>query len=171
MSWDQAKSYCNSLHTGLARIRNTEENQRLLDIYSAGPAWIGLTQTVWTWSDGSSASFLPWTSGYPLMKGRLCSVLNITGNPPGIMDWDCSDTLPFFCYSRECFLSLCVTCKHNELVNCVICYSVQRKKYSVKVKISAGGTLNLADAASSDSLLKWVTWPFSFWIFAFAMFG
>uniref|UniRef100_A0A671YZR9 C-type lectin domain-containing protein n=1 Tax=Sparus aurata TaxID=8175 RepID=A0A671YZR9_SPAAU len=105
MTWTEAQSYCREHHTDLASVRNTAENQKVMDLLSAGQkAWIGLFRDSWKWSDGSILSFRHWNEGQPdNTGGKDACVAGNLRNSGAWMDVSCDLIKPFVCYS-ECYL-------------------------------------------------------------------
>lgn len=98
MTWLEAQSYCRKHHTDLASVRNTTENSVIKEVISAA-AWIGLFRNSWKWSDQSDVSIITWMPGKPdnRLESETCGyVYNSQA-----ADAQCSDIMPFFCYSGE----------------------------------------------------------------------
>ncbi|KAF4071303.1 hypothetical protein AMELA_G00271870, partial [Ameiurus melas] len=66
LTWSQAQTYCRTHHTDLASSLNSSDNNMLLQVRNIqGDSWIGLYRDTWKWSDGTSASNIPWYPGQP----------------------------------------------------------------------------------------------------------
>uniref|UniRef100_A0A671YZU8 C-type lectin domain-containing protein n=1 Tax=Sparus aurata TaxID=8175 RepID=A0A671YZU8_SPAAU len=100
MTWTEAQSYCREHHTDLASVRNTAENQKVMDLLSAGQsAWIGLFRDSWKWSDGSILSFRHWYKDQPdNTGGKDACVAGNLRNSGVWMDVSCDLIKPFVCY-------------------------------------------------------------------------
>uniref|UniRef100_A0A3B5A1N7 C-type lectin domain-containing protein n=1 Tax=Stegastes partitus TaxID=144197 RepID=A0A3B5A1N7_9TELE len=102
MDWVSAQAHCRNQNTGLARVRNQEENELLQKMASQQRVWIGMVRMSWTWLDGSEASFVPWKPSHPLSGGDAnCAVLDVNSGTLGVVDKSCAEKHPFFCYSSE----------------------------------------------------------------------
>ncbi|XP_063757349.1 putative C-type lectin domain family 20 member A [Eleginops maclovinus] len=132
--WPSAQAFCRERHTDLARVRNQLENEALIDVFNQSQIWIGLTQETLVWSDGREPSFIPWRPQEPQIHGASrCATLEVNSKPLGIVDKECTEQLPF------------------------VCYSDPLKKYLVKVKLGADDSVDMADPAVLESILKTVT--------------
>ncbi|XP_038148050.1 C-type mannose receptor 2-like [Cyprinodon tularosa] len=98
MNWTEAQSYCSEHYTGLAYVRNIEENQKVKKLIPAGQkTWIGLHKFLWIWVDGSQSSFRHWGSGEPSAADKLCAIANL-GNSGQWEELGCDELRPFVCY-------------------------------------------------------------------------
>ncbi|KAI4808303.1 hypothetical protein KUCAC02_000367 [Chaenocephalus aceratus] len=131
MDWASAQAYCREWHTDLARVRNQLDNEALQGLQILFWTWIGLNAESWAWSDGREASFIPWRP-QELLGVADCAALDVNSRPLGIVDKDCAEKLPFFCYTEP------------------------RKKYLVEVKLTADDSVDMTDQAVLDSILKTV---------------
>uniref|UniRef100_A0A671YZM0 C-type lectin domain-containing protein n=1 Tax=Sparus aurata TaxID=8175 RepID=A0A671YZM0_SPAAU len=105
MTWTEAQSYCREHHTDLASVRNTAENQKVMDLVPAGQkVWIGLFRDSWKWSDGSDSSFRHWAPGQPDNSGGKEACVGADLNDDGTWwDFACDQNSLFVCYSPcEC---------------------------------------------------------------------
>lgn len=102
MTWFDAQSYCRTVGTDLARVRNQLENEELQRFVNGTLVWIGLTRTTWTWSDESQASFIPWAPSQRLyFAPKNCGALVVHSNFHEVTDMNCTARAPFFCYSGK----------------------------------------------------------------------
>uniref|UniRef100_A0A3Q2E4A0 C-type lectin domain-containing protein n=1 Tax=Cyprinodon variegatus TaxID=28743 RepID=A0A3Q2E4A0_CYPVA len=102
MTWTEAQSYCSEHYTGLAYVRNIEDNQKIKKLIPAGQkTWIGLTRFLWIWADGSQSSFRHWGSGEPSAADNLCAIANL-GNSGQWEELGCNELRPFVCYKVAC---------------------------------------------------------------------
>ncbi|XP_060729587.1 macrophage mannose receptor 1-like, partial [Tachysurus vachellii] len=101
LSWPQAQAYCRENHTDLASALNSSDQNMLWQVWNIqGDSWIGLYRDdTWKWSDGTTASNLPWAPGYPY---------NYYGNANCAMVYNrlfyntpCTTLYYFFCHSNE----------------------------------------------------------------------
>ncbi|KAI9546244.1 hypothetical protein NQZ68_028660 [Dissostichus eleginoides] len=132
VDWPSAQAYCRERHTDLARVRNQLDNEALQALPLSFRTWIGLNAESWVWSDGREPSFIPWRP-QELLGVADCAALDVNSKPLGIVDKDCAEKLPFFCYTEP------------------------RKKYLVEVKLTADDSVDMTDQAVLDSILKTVT--------------
>ncbi|KAF4071308.1 hypothetical protein AMELA_G00271730 [Ameiurus melas] len=66
LTWPQAQNYCRTHHTDLASALNSSDSNMLWHLRDKqGDSWIGLYRDTWKWSDGTSASNIPWAPGQP----------------------------------------------------------------------------------------------------------
>ncbi|XP_015224515.1 PREDICTED: macrophage mannose receptor 1-like, partial [Cyprinodon variegatus] len=101
MNWTKAQSYCSKHYTGLAYVRNIEENQKIKKLIPAGQnPWIGLSRFLWIWADGSQSSFRHWSSGEPSASDKLCAIANL-GNSCQWEELGCNELRPFVCYKGQ----------------------------------------------------------------------
>ncbi|XP_047674653.1 macrophage mannose receptor 1-like [Tachysurus fulvidraco] len=123
-SWWEAQSYCITHHTDLASARTATENSIIASL-NPGLVWIGLYRDGWRFTDGTSVSNISWMSGKPdnALGKQDCAYIN---NGQAV-DAQCSDIMPFFCYSI-----------------------IQRKIIKVKVQSSQ----NVNDPALKEAMLK-----------------
>ncbi|XP_068584469.1 putative C-type lectin domain family 20 member A [Cebidichthys violaceus] len=131
VTWLAAQTYCRERHTDLARVRSRLENEELQRMAKEDPVWIGLTGTSWAWSDGSETSFAPWKPLRPSSNGD-CAALKVNSEPHWMIDWDCAEKLPFFCYSAPV------------------------RKQWVRLKLTVDSSVDMTDPAVKESVLKWV---------------
>ncbi|XP_062373263.1 macrophage mannose receptor 1-like [Sardina pilchardus] len=99
LSWNDAQIYCRANYIDLASIRNSTENQKVLDVTNDTNVIIGLYRTR-TWSDGSDSSFRNWKSRQPdnANGNQLCTAVSFSDSGHWT-DENCGTTRPFFCYS------------------------------------------------------------------------
>ncbi|XP_024862706.2 macrophage mannose receptor 1-like [Kryptolebias marmoratus] len=80
-TWHDAKNYCRSKNTDLAKVRNTLENDEVYKMLEKA-SWIGLHRKLWSkWSDQSPATFTNWNKGQPDNTGSSktsCAAVNTT---------------------------------------------------------------------------------------------
>lgn len=72
MTWEEAKTYCESRGGHLAVINNAAENSKLFNYMKSkgyDSAYFGLSDAIkegtWTWATGDSSSYRNWASGEP----------------------------------------------------------------------------------------------------------
>lgn len=174
MTWVDAQSYCRTVNTDLARVRNQLENEELQRFVNGTLVWIGLTRTSWTWSDGSQPSFIPWEPSRPL-RGALdnCGALNVHSKFHGVIDTNCTEQAPFFCYSgKKLFLpshSVMFAIKCMNTVNWLenglnitnVLFPDPRRKHFLRLKLTtAHSSVDVRDPAVMESILTWVTASF-----------
>ncbi|XP_027027120.1 C-type mannose receptor 2-like [Tachysurus fulvidraco] len=96
MTWPEAQAYCRMMYTDLASDRDATENSVILGVIGDW-SWIGLFRDSWKWTDQTKMSTISWMSGEPdnLDGNEDCSYIN-NGQAA---DAQCSDIMPFFCYS------------------------------------------------------------------------
>ncbi|XP_053541101.1 C-type mannose receptor 2-like isoform X1 [Ictalurus punctatus] len=96
MTWLEAQSYCRQHYTDLTSVRNTTEHLAIQGLVT-GSAWIGLFRDAWKWVDKTNFSTISWMSGKPdnALGNENCGYVN-NGQAA---DAQCSDVMPFFCYS------------------------------------------------------------------------
>lgn len=105
-TWLEAEAHCRQSHTNLARVRSLGENKLLAGMIKDGPAWIGLTEKSWKWSDGSEFLFEPWPwSKLKVVVRSDCGLLRFT-RWPRIELASCAKALPFFCYRGKVIILL-----------------------------------------------------------------
>ncbi|XP_017339558.2 C-type mannose receptor 2 isoform X2 [Ictalurus punctatus] len=97
MTWLEAQSYCRQHYTDLTSVRNTTEHLAIQGLVT-GSAWIGLFRDAWKWVDKTNFSTISWMSGKPdnALENENCDYVN-NGQAA---DAQCSDVMPFFCYSE-----------------------------------------------------------------------
>uniref|UniRef100_A0A8C7XM47 C-type lectin domain-containing protein n=1 Tax=Oryzias sinensis TaxID=183150 RepID=A0A8C7XM47_9TELE len=101
MTWPVAQSYCREHYTDLASVRNSAENQKIMDLKPAGEdVWIGLAKTSWTWSNGSMTTFQYWSETEPNDQTAACVVV-FFGNSGKWADARCEQLRPFICYEGK----------------------------------------------------------------------
>ncbi|KAF5889641.1 putative C-type lectin domain family 20 member A isoform X1, partial [Clarias magur] len=95
-SWLDAQAYCRTYYTDLATITNAPENSNVLALIS-GQTWFGLIRYGWKWVNNNNFSTISWALGKPdnALGNENCGYLN---NGMAV-DAQCSDIMPFFCYS------------------------------------------------------------------------
>ncbi|XP_053089820.1 C-type mannose receptor 2-like isoform X1 [Pangasianodon hypophthalmus] len=157
MSWLGAQSYCRQYHTDLASARDATENSVIQKvIINSDWTWIGLFRDTWKWSDQTNFSTISWMSGKPdnALGNENCGYLN--NNQAA--DAQCSDILPFFCYSSELtFYSVSYLYKFTLILkcsfNCVLIFVfvcifaflrlvITGKQQIIKVKVRANQDVN-----------------------------
>ncbi|XP_026993775.1 C-type lectin-like [Tachysurus fulvidraco] len=91
-----AQSYCRTYYTDLASARNATENSIIAGL-NPSLVWIGLFRDSWKWTDNTSFSTISWMSGKPdnALGNENCGYIN-NGQTA---DAQCSDIMPFYCYS------------------------------------------------------------------------
>ncbi|CAL8326294.1 unnamed protein product [Lota lota] len=101
MTFQQARDYCQALHTDLVLIRDATDNREVQAMVPEGAlVWIGLYAEPWAWADGSGSSFRYWrqTPSYWYLKAtgyQYCAFVNL-----GMWDWRyCGEQHAFICYS------------------------------------------------------------------------
>ncbi|XP_017339556.1 C-type mannose receptor 2 isoform X2 [Ictalurus punctatus] len=98
-SWYEAQSYCRQYHTDLANTRDATEYSAVYDLVTPLTAntWIGLFRDSWKWVDKTNFSTISWMPGKPdnALGNENCGCLT-SGQA---VDAQCSDVMPFFCYS------------------------------------------------------------------------
>ncbi|XP_048091681.1 C-type mannose receptor 2-like [Alosa alosa] len=102
LSWNDAQAYCRANYIDLPSIRNSTENQKVLNAANGNNVCIGLYRTR-TWSDGSESSFRHWKSGQPdnTNDAQPCTAVSFSDSGQWT-DEDCTTNLfPFFCYSGK----------------------------------------------------------------------
>ncbi|KAK2845985.1 hypothetical protein Q7C36_010839 [Tachysurus vachellii] len=97
MTFSAAQSYCRTYHTDLASARNATEKSIIAGL-NPGLVWIGLFRDTWNWIDNTSFSTISWMSGKPdnALGNEDCGYIN--NNQAA--DAQCSDIMPFYCYSE-----------------------------------------------------------------------
>ncbi|KAK3517396.1 hypothetical protein QTP70_008928 [Hemibagrus guttatus] len=95
-TWYEAQAYCRTYHTDLASARDTTENTAIEQLTS-GYTWFGLFRDSWKWTDQTNFSTLSWMPGNldNALSNEICGYLN-NGQAAAAQ---CSDIMPFFCYS------------------------------------------------------------------------
>ncbi|XP_053342644.1 putative C-type lectin domain family 20 member A [Clarias gariepinus] len=95
-SWLDAQAYCRTYYTDLASIKTATENSNVLALVS-DQTWFGLIRDGWKWVNKNNFSTISWTPGKPdnAMWNENCGYLY---NGMAV-DAQCSDIMPFFCYS------------------------------------------------------------------------
>ncbi|KAK3544258.1 hypothetical protein QTP86_008713 [Hemibagrus guttatus] len=95
-TWYEAQAYCRTYHTDLASARDTTENTAIEQLTS-GYTWFGLFRDSWKWTDQTNFSTLSWMPGNldNALSNEICGYLN-NGQADAAQ---CSDIMPFFCYS------------------------------------------------------------------------
>ncbi|KAI5629350.1 secretory phospholipase A2 receptor-like isoform X1, partial [Silurus asotus] len=101
-TWYDARSYCRMYYTDLASTRNELEYTTVFNITYKSKAsiiWIGMFRDTWKWIDQTNFSTIRWMSGKPdnYRGNENCGYLNDTQ----AVDAQCSDVMPFFCYSSK----------------------------------------------------------------------
>ncbi|XP_047671859.1 C-type mannose receptor 2-like [Tachysurus fulvidraco] len=97
LTWLDAQAYCRTHHTDLASSLNSSDNNLILQLRDIqGDSWFGLNGVVWTWSDGTIASNLPWGSGQPDNAGGNENCAEGIG---GYNDIPCNNVYYFFCHT------------------------------------------------------------------------
>ncbi|XP_060773194.1 macrophage mannose receptor 1-like [Neoarius graeffei] len=104
LTWPEAQAYCRTHHTDLASSLNSSDNDMLVKIKIAqGDSWIGLYRDMetWKWTDGTSASNIPWQPGQPNnYYGRENCAMLYTSN--GLFQDDpCTTQRYFFCHTSH----------------------------------------------------------------------
>ncbi|KAI5622887.1 secretory phospholipase A2 receptor-like isoform X1 [Silurus asotus] len=96
VEWPDAQTYCRQHYTDLASAKDENENSLLQSIIS-GRTWIDLIRDGWKWVDQTNFSYVTWISGEPnnYWENENCGYLEM--GEAG--DSQCSDIMPFFCYS------------------------------------------------------------------------
>ncbi|XP_076145291.1 macrophage mannose receptor 1-like [Alosa pseudoharengus] len=100
LSWNDAQAYCRANYIDLPSVRNSAENQKVLDAANGNNVYIGLYRTR-MWSDGSESSFRHWKSGQPdnANDAQPCTAVSFSDSGHWT-DENCNTNLfPFFCYS------------------------------------------------------------------------
>ncbi|XP_053489442.1 C-type mannose receptor 2-like [Ictalurus furcatus] len=94
--WPEAQAYCRQYHTDLAIARDEKENSVIQELVS-GLTWIGMIKDPWKWIDHTNFSTISWMSGQPDngLWDENCGYVYMGE----AADAQCSDILPFFCYS------------------------------------------------------------------------
>ncbi|KAK2845978.1 hypothetical protein Q7C36_010832 [Tachysurus vachellii] len=97
LTWFAAQSYCRTYYTDLATIRTTTENSFIGGLNYSYMVWIGLFRDAWKWTDNTSFSTISWKTGKPdnALGNENCGYIN---NSQAV-DAQCSDIMPFYCYS------------------------------------------------------------------------
>ncbi|XP_058247342.1 putative C-type lectin domain family 20 member A [Hemibagrus wyckioides] len=97
MTWSEAQAYCRINYTDLVSARDATESSVIAGMIP-GLTWIGLFRDKWKWTDQTSFSTISWMSGEPdnVLGNEDCGYLNNTR----AADAQCSDIMPFFCYSE-----------------------------------------------------------------------
>ncbi|XP_058247335.1 putative C-type lectin domain family 20 member A [Hemibagrus wyckioides] len=97
MTWSAAQAYCRTNHTDLVSARDETENSVIAGMIP-GLTWIGLFRDKWKWIDKNNFSSTSWLSANinNAMGNEDCGYLN-NGRAA---DAQCSDIMPFFCYSE-----------------------------------------------------------------------
>ncbi|TTR84636.1 E-selectin [Bagarius yarrelli] len=99
LTWSEARAYCRQLHTDLATVTNSAENDLLMQLASQMSSicyWTGLYRDTWKWSDGTKTLNLNWTTGQPnnLYRNEDC------GMHSGLFQDDkCSNLRMFMCHT------------------------------------------------------------------------
>ncbi|KAF4071306.1 hypothetical protein AMELA_G00271710 [Ameiurus melas] len=98
LTWPQAQNYCRTHHTDLASSLNSSDNDILKQVLKTQiNSWIGLYTGTWKWSDGTSASNIPWAPGQPdnYLGNENCAVVY-----NGLFyDEQCTNLHYFFCHN------------------------------------------------------------------------
>ncbi|XP_034166734.1 C-type mannose receptor 2-like isoform X2 [Pangasianodon hypophthalmus] len=98
VTWPEAQSYCRHHHTDLASARDAKENL-LIQALVPEWTWFGLFRDSWKWTDQTNISTISWMSGKPdnALGNENCGYLYNSQ----AADAQCSDIMPFFCYSDK----------------------------------------------------------------------
>ncbi|KAK2832634.1 hypothetical protein Q7C36_016096 [Tachysurus vachellii] len=96
MTWLEAQAYCRQHHTDLASSRDATEDS-VIKALTSDWTWFGLFRDSWKWTDQTNFSTISWESGKPdnVLGNENCGYIN-NGQAA---DAQCSDIMPFFCYS------------------------------------------------------------------------
>ncbi|XP_047659846.1 C-type mannose receptor 2-like [Tachysurus fulvidraco] len=96
MTWLDAQAYCRQHHTDLAISRDSTEDSIIKGLASVWTL-IGLFRDSWKWTDQTNFSTINWESGKPdnALGNENCGYIN--NNQAA--DAQCSNIMPFFCYS------------------------------------------------------------------------
>lgn len=100
MTWYDAQAYCRTHHVDLASSRNATENSNIQSVIAVYTwTWFGLFRDSWKWTDQTNVSTIRWMPGKPdnQLGNENCGYVNNTE----VADAQCSDIMPFFCYSGE----------------------------------------------------------------------
>ncbi|KAF4085429.1 hypothetical protein AMELA_G00118780, partial [Ameiurus melas] len=98
MTFLEAQSYCRQHYTDLTSVRNTTEHLAIQGLVTEW-TWIGLFRDAWKWVDKTNFSTISWMSGKPdnALGNENCRYVN----KGQAADAQCSDVMPFFCYSDQ----------------------------------------------------------------------
>lgn len=128
MTWDNAQTYCKQNYQDLAMIETASENQAVKDIVTASSisAWIGLSRQAFGWSDGNPCSYRHWAPSEPYGDGQCATQMsdNYWNDAP------CGNAYHF------------------------ICHKALNKTARLHTKLTLKSTMNLADPAITDMVLK-----------------
>ncbi|XP_017343966.1 C-type mannose receptor 2 [Ictalurus punctatus] len=98
-SWYDAQKYCRQYHTDLANTRDATEYSAVYNLVTPLTmfTWIGLFRDSWKWVDTTILSTISWMPGKSdnALGNENCGYLS---NGQAV-DTQCSDVMPFFCYS------------------------------------------------------------------------
>ncbi|XP_041840940.1 uncharacterized protein LOC121639643 isoform X7 [Melanotaenia boesemani] len=97
LNWTEAQQFCKQNYVDLVSIRNQTENNIIKDIAGGSTVWIGLYRYK-EWSDGSNSLFQYWANGQPDSGSQQCVAAGF-GDSGKWSDEDCSQSLPFICYT------------------------------------------------------------------------
>ncbi|XP_041840353.1 ladderlectin-like [Melanotaenia boesemani] len=97
LNWTEAQQFCKQNYVDLVSIRNQTENNIIKDIAGGSTVWIGLYRYK-EWSDGSNSLFQYWANGQPDSGSQQCVAAEF-GDSGKWSDEDCSQSLPFICYT------------------------------------------------------------------------
>ncbi|XP_065145813.1 ladderlectin-like [Paramisgurnus dabryanus] len=103
VNWATAEKNCQSVDANLASVRNTLENNFLLNLVPATTrAWIGAhdgeIDGQWLWTDGSQFDFTNWCSGEPNNNSGAESCLEINFYTNRCWnDIYCANTMSYIC--------------------------------------------------------------------------
>lgn len=95
MTWNEAKSYCESHGGHLATISDASEYQKVLDAMSGTNVhvcWVGGYRdgSTWKWITGETFSYTAWASGEPNNDGGVENYLALLKTPSDEWGWyDC----------------------------------------------------------------------------------
>ncbi|KAK3522283.1 hypothetical protein QTP86_001624, partial [Hemibagrus guttatus] len=97
MTWSSAQDHCRTYYTDLASARDATENSVIAGMIP-GLTWIGLFRDKWKWVDKNNFTTTSWLSANidNALGDENCGFLN-NGQAA---DAQCSDIMPFFCYSE-----------------------------------------------------------------------
>ncbi|XP_053097693.1 C-type lectin-like [Pangasianodon hypophthalmus] len=95
-TWYEAQAYCRTFYTDLASTRDATENSVIAGLTSSW-TWFGLFRDSWKWTDQTNFSTISWMPGEPdnALGNEDCGYVNNAQ----AADAQCSDIMPFFCYS------------------------------------------------------------------------
>ncbi|XP_017310747.2 putative C-type lectin domain family 20 member A [Ictalurus punctatus] len=156
MTWSDAQSYCRATYTDLASARDATENS-IIQGLTFDYTWFGLFRDSWKWTDQTNFSTISWVYGEPdnYLGDENCGYID-NGEAA---DAQCSDILPFFCYSDLVIptqQTTAVTVPSTQAVTDPTVMAVNNKKQQImRVKVQSNQDVN--DPAVKAAILEEIT--------------